>query len=153
MSSAYIKKRLRGVIRRQRNLLEHLLRTTPILRGSFSRVHTRCGKPNCWCAESHTGHHHARVTWSENGKLTTRKVPPEQVNRIVELTENYRQFRSQRRKLLALDGEIRDLLDRYEKTLINRARKPFDFLSTTGKMSAPTNLNRQKRHKPQKGNL
>lgn len=119
--------------RRQGELLEEILKLRPILRGSFSRVHTRCGKANCWCAESPKGHRHERITWSQGGTLSTRKVPPEQVDRIVTLTDNYRQFRALRRQLVELDDAIRKVLDQYEKAMLDQARKPLGFLSQCAK--------------------
>jgi len=143
MSTTYLKKRLLRLNRRHGELLEQILQLRPILRGSFTRVHTRCGKANCWCAESPKGHQHERITWSENGILTTRKVPAEQTGRVVALTDNYRQFRTLRRKLVALNGEIRNVLDQYEKALINQARKPLGFLDAARKVTAATSKKRQ----------
>lgn len=144
MSSARYRPRLSKLGDRHRQLLEELSQARLILRGSFSQVHTHCGKPNCWCANSNEGHAHARLTWSENGRLTTRKVPPESTERVIQLTDNYRQFRSRRRQLLSLQGQIQEMLDDYEKALINQTRKPLTFLAVEEKTSAPTRRTRQK---------
>lgn len=143
MSTTSIKKRLLRMNHRHGELLEEILKLRPILRGSFSCVHTRCGKANCWCAESPKGHRHERITWSENGTLTTRKVPAEQADRIVALTDNYRRFRALRRKLATLNDEIRKTLDQYEKALTSQARKPLGFLDAERKMTAATGRKRQ----------
>ena len=128
MSSANFKKRLLTLVSRRSQLLDQLLEIRPILRGSFGRIHTRCGKPNCWCAQSDKGHPHARLTWSESGKMMTRKVPAEHTDEIVGLTQSYRKFRSLRRKFLALEEKILLQLDQYEKSLVTQARRPFAFL-------------------------
>ena len=125
---------------RHDELMEQLVHTPPILRGTVSRIHTRCGKPTCWCAQSSQGHPHVRIAWSENGKLLTRKVPADQLERIEELTESYRCFRSQRRQLLALQSRIRDLLDSYEKTLSAQIRQPLPFLAIGAKMAGRTQV-------------
>lgn len=131
--------------RRHGELLEEILKLRPILRGSFSCVHTRCGKANCWCAESPKGHRHERITWSQDGTLTTRKVPAEQADRVVALTDNYRQFRALRRQLVALDDEMRKTLDQYEKALTIQTRKSLGLLNAEPKMTARTSKKRQTR--------
>ncbi len=123
MSRPQIRKKIKSLPKRQEQLLEQLLKTPPMLRGTFSRVQTRCGKPNCWCAHSSQGHTHTRITWSKNGKLRTRKVPPDQIDQINQLTHNYRQFRSKRRKIVALQTEMKSLLDDLEKKHVEESRK------------------------------
>lgn len=114
-------------MRRQEQLVEQLLKTPPMVRGTFSRVQTRCGRPNCWCARSHKGHSHTRITWSKEGKLRTRKVPPDEIDQIRKLTENYRQFRSLRRKITVLQTQMRPLLDELEREQVEEARKSLNL--------------------------
>ena len=125
MSSPQIKKKIKRLLSRQEQLLERLLASPPMVRGTFSQVQTRCGKPNCWCARSHKGHSHARITWSKEGKLRTRKVPPDQIDLIRKLTSNYRRFRSLRRQIAALQMKIRTLLDELEAEQMRESRKSF----------------------------
>jgi hypothetical protein len=137
MSSAYsLKDTLLDLMEDRQGLLKELLRQRRILRGSFHEVHTRCGKPNCWCASAPKGHVHARLTWSEAGTFITRKVPASEREQIVELTDNYRQFREQRRQIVALDIAIQNYLDQYETTLITEIRQPLSFLALPGRTSA-----------------
>ena len=150
MSSANLKQRIIVLQQRGRDLLDQLLQIQPLLRGSFTQVYTRCGKLNCWCAQSSKGHPHVRQTWSENGQLTTRKVPAQAAERIRELTGNYRKFRSLRRKVLGLQGRLQKLLDTYEQSLIAQAQRPLRSLGFTSKMSPRTYQRRQKSHRPKK---
>ena len=114
-------------MKRQEQTLERLLKTPPMLRGTFSRVQTHCGKSNCWCAHSSRGHSHARITWSKDGKLKTRKVPLDQIDQIYKLTRTYRQFRSLRRKIAVLQAEMRSLLDDMEREKVKEACKALNF--------------------------
>ena len=139
MSSAYsLQQTLLSRLADRQRLLKELLRQPRILRGSFHQVHTRCGKPNCWCATARKGHAHSRLTWSEAGTFITRKVPASETERVVKLTDNYRQFREQRRHVGALDIEIHNCLDQYETSLINEVRQPLSFLALRRRKSAKT---------------
>ena len=153
MSSAAIHKKLQGLTARHNNLVEQILRSPPILRGSFTRVSTRCGKSTCWCAQTPKGHSHTRITWSEHGTMITRKVPPEQVQRIVELTRSYRRFRSQCRQLRLLQAAISEAVGGYGKVLMEQTRRPLAFLAVESKMEGPSQKRRQKTRAKQKRNV
>jgi len=136
MSSTIAAKRVRDQFQRLRALLEQLLELPAGVRGTFSRVYTRCGKPTCWCAHDRRGHPHTRLTWSENGTLMTRKVPADQIQAVIRLTANYRRFRTLRRQLGNLHDEIDRRLDRYEQSVIARTRTALKFLPPPPKMAA-----------------
>jgi hypothetical protein len=135
MSSASLKKDLLNLLSDYEHLLRELLRGRPHLRGSFHQVYTRCGKANCWCAQADKGHPHVRLTWSEAGNFVTRKVPAAQKDQVAKLTDNYRQFREQRRKLTALEAQIEECLDQYEKVLTEEVRRPLAFLTSSTQLS------------------
>jgi hypothetical protein len=135
MSSASLKKDLLNLLSDYEHLLRELLRGRPHLRGSFHQVYTRCGKANCWCAQADKGHPHVRLTWSEAGNFVTRKVPAAEKDQVAKLTNNYRQFREQRRKLTALEAQIEECLDQYEKALTEEVRRPLAFLTSSTQLS------------------
>ena len=136
MSSIDLGNKLRVFLRDHDRLLKELLRPGHILRGSFHQVHTRCGKANCWCAKARRGHAHTRLTRSQEGAFITRKVPAAEAERVVHLTDHYRQFRKQRGQLSTLQMKIQDSLDRYEKALIQKARRALSFLAFPSGSSA-----------------
>jgi hypothetical protein len=135
MSSASLKKDLRNLLSHYEQLLGELLQGRPHLRGSFHQVYTHCGKPNCWCAKADQGHPHVRLSWSQAGKFLTRKVPVTEQDHLAKLTNNYRQFREQRRRLRALASQIEQCLDQYEKALTEEVRKPLAFLTSSARLS------------------
>jgi hypothetical protein len=136
MSIPEIRRRLQHQIDLEADVLKQLLDPPALLRGSVSQVLTRCGKPNCWCAQSADGHRHARVSWSHHGKLLTRKIAPDQVGVAQELSAHYRQLRRQRRKLATVQTRMKTLLDQLEEALSDQARKRLGISSSTAKMSA-----------------
>ena len=151
MSKAFFRPRLRNLLRRQRHLLVRLAAAPPLVRGSFARVHTRCGKPTCWCAQAAAGHPHARITWSQNGRLVTRKVPREFIPRVAAWTGNYRRVRAARKQLQRLHAQIVDLLQQQERAVLDRTRETLPFLDVHPKMSASTRRRRQKTPEPPQG--
>ena len=100
-----------------------------MIRGSYSVVSTKCGKPNCWCVEG-DGHQHARITWTENGKGNTRAVPNEDDQWLTEMTEAYRKFRRLRQNLAALELDMKNCLNTLEQEIINKTRKGRLYLET-----------------------
>jgi len=136
MSSTVSKRELLALLSRHSRLLRQILRHQHILRGSFHRVHTRCGKANCWCAKSKKGHPHARLTWSEEGAMVTRKVGASAKKAVVKLTDNYKRFCEQRRALSDLERQIQNRLDDHEKALIHETRKPLGLFPRTSPLSA-----------------
>jgi hypothetical protein len=124
MSSRVFKRKLLALLSRHGRLLRQILRHERILRGSFHQVYTRCGKSNCWCAKAKKGHPHARLTWSEEGTMMTRKVGASEQKVVTKLTKAYKGFCEQRQQLTALELQIQERLDGYEKALINETRKP-----------------------------
>ena len=136
MSTHDLQKKLRKVIDEQQALLAQLLDSSPILRGSFSRIHTRCGKPNCWCAQAGKGHVHARITWSQNGQLVTRKVPKEFLDRVRKLTASYRQFRQRQRRLIQLAAVLKATLSSYGTALEARTRSTLPSFVVTAASTA-----------------
>ena len=136
MSSLRLQKTLRRLKGRHDQLLEELMNAPPMLRGSFSRVTTRCGKPTCWCARSAKGHRHTRLTWSEQAKLTTRKVPEDHVDHVLELTGNHRRFRTCRRELAQVHKQLLETIAKLESALNEQTRKPLSYLSLIPKIAA-----------------
>jgi len=136
MSSTVSKRELLALLSRHSRLLRQILRHQRILRGSFHRVYTRCGKSNCWCAKEKKGHPHSRLTWSEEGIMMTRKVGASEQKAVIKLTDTYKRFREQRRQLTALELQIQNRLDDHEKALFNENRKPLGLLPRTSLLSA-----------------
>jgi len=115
---------IKQVTKRIVQLVETLVETSPMVRGSFSTVHRRCGKPTCWCAEpGQKGHESTRITWTQNGTSRTRTLREEDRERLRKEAENYRGYRLGRRQLRSKEKLLEDLLDLHEESA---ARDPAD---------------------------
>jgi hypothetical protein len=141
MSSASFKEKILILLAEHERLIKTLLQDTPMLRGSFHTVHTRCGKSSCWCATAKEAHAHTRLTWFEEGCFITRKVPEAEADKITLWTKNFRDFKKNRRKLKALEARLDSELTRYEKARIKEVRKPLLFLTVRKRLAA------QKKHR------
>jgi hypothetical protein len=62
----------------------------------------------------------------------TRKVPPDEIAWVQEVTDRYRHFRSLRRKLIDLAAETEKFLDAHQMELIERTRSHKLFLTSQG---------------------
>jgi hypothetical protein len=70
--------------------------------------------------------------------MVTRKVGVADRKTVVKLTDNYRQFIEQRRQLTALELQIQEHLDQYEKALIRETRKPLGLVPNPVPLSVKT---------------
>ncbi len=107
---------IRQVVQRIQKIVDSLLESNTMVRGSFSTVHRKCGKSNCWCATSEKGHATTRITWTEDGISRTKVISDEEDRKeIQKATENYRRFRLNRRQLRAEEKLLEKLLDSIEE--------------------------------------
>ncbi len=121
------KKRIRALEKRRSILIEHLLQTEAMIRGTFYETFRKCGKKNCWCAEGR-GHPSRRVTWTENGKAKTRALQADDISWIESMTENYRTFRKERQKLRTAERTLNKLLNHLEEELDKKNRRKREYL-------------------------
>lgn len=122
-----IRKKIGQLEKSRRHILSTLLKEIAMLRGSYALVYTKCGRENCHCRNG-PGHSHPRITWREKGQGVTRKIPPDQIQWIQRVTEQYRKFRSMRRELPQIDAECKKLLDEYEDYLVEWTREGKAYL-------------------------
>jgi len=150
MSTRQLKKKLQRLRDRQSTLIDQILTAPPMLRGSFTEVFTRCGKPTCWCAKSLKGHAHTRLTWSEQGKMKTRRVLPDNDEQIRELTANHREYRRCQRELDGLHQQIHEVVSQLRMAATEQKRKRLGFDIVTPKMT-PTHAVRRRKTRPRSG--
>jgi hypothetical protein len=98
--------------------VDRLLPLRQLVKGSVYNLRTRCGKPSCRCASEEGPLHTSPViSWSEHGKTRLRTLPPGELARFRQLTENYRRFRQARAALVKLHQRLVAHIDRLETVL------------------------------------
>jgi len=87
-----------------------IMKTGNILKASYYERFIVCGKPNCKCAR---GEKHGPVPWVTVGKgkggMST-SVPAENVAKVKEMTQNYKDFRKAQKEIREINTEIDKLI-------------------------------------------
>lgn len=109
-------------------ILEDLRGITSMVRGSYRKIYRRCGKPNCWCSTSTTGHPRYRITWSQDARPRTKSIPQKDIEWIKEMTGNYRKYRQLRAQLRVNTNKFKAVLDQLEEEVILKTKKKRDYL-------------------------
>lgn len=108
---------------RRRELIMQLLSNESMIRGSFGRVHRKCGRSNCWCVEG-KGHPIDRINFSDGGRSRTKAIPEADIEWAKQVTANYKRFRKARQSLREIEQKINTALDQFEaKQIAKTARK------------------------------
>jgi hypothetical protein len=86
-------------------LLKSLHLSEDALPGSLSLTHTRCGKPQCRCAEG-PGHPGWQLTFMVEGKKRVERIPAEWAEDVGRRVEAGRSFREAVGEILTANAEL-----------------------------------------------
>ena len=121
------KTQIRKLERQRQKLIQDLLNTEHMIRGSFGAVTRKCGKPNCWCADG-TGHPVNRVTWTDKGRARTKAIPAEDAAWVETMTTHYKRFRKNRQALRALEKRLNSEIDELEAKIADDTNQQKAYL-------------------------
>ena len=119
--------KLRKLEKRRERLVDGLLKTHAMIRGSFGTEHRKCSAPNCWCAIQ-WGHPVDRIYYSDDGRSRTKAIKPEDVEWAREMTENYKRFRKNRQALRTREKQIKQAIDELEQKLVDKAARQRNYV-------------------------
>ncbi len=120
-----LRQALKALVADYQRQIDDLLPLRQLVKGSVYNLQTRCGKPSCHCADDQGPLHTSAVlSWSDQGKTRLRTLPPGELSRFRQLTENYRRCRRARAALVKLHQRILAHIDRLEKALRLPPPKP-----------------------------
>ena len=91
-------------------LLEDCFGREPLLLGSLYTLRRKCGKPNCRCTRGEL-HESTVLTYRGEGRPQNISPPPEQMNALRKMTEDYRRARQARAKLVRWQRQLLALVD------------------------------------------
>ena len=105
-------------------LLEDCFGREPLLPGSLYTLRRKCGKPNCRCAR---GELHESTVLSYRGQERPRNIspPPEQIDLLRTMTDDYRRVRQARAKLVRWQRQLLALVDALEEARVQLGEAEF----------------------------
>jgi len=121
------KTQIKKLEQQRQTLMQDLLHTQQMIRGSFGTVTRKCGKPNCWCVEG-AGHPVKRITWTEKAHSRTKAIPAEDASWIETMTDNYRRFRKNRQALRTLERKINTAVNELEAKIVAATKRQKEYL-------------------------
>jgi len=114
-------KQIKALEKERARVLEKILSAKLMIPGAYKKVYCRCGKKNCWCY-SGKGHPYRRITWYEEGKSKTKSINEKNIVWIKQVTQNYRDFKKDQKKIREYEERLKALLDKYLKEIIVKTR-------------------------------
>ncbi len=128
--------------------LENIEAIPYMLKGSYGVTHNRCGKPNCWCAEPEAGGHPShRVTWNDDGTFYSRNIPTNDREWVKQAVENYKQFRSERRRIRLLCQKLQTEVDSIGMKMIKKTRSKKTYFKKFSKPQGEVNEQNEENRK------
>ncbi|MBC8388293.1 MAG: hypothetical protein ISS14_04910 [Actinobacteria bacterium] len=110
------------VLEKKRDMvLGRMLSVKSMMPGAYKKVYCRCGKKNCWCYHG-MGHPYTRITWYEAGKSKTKSINEKNIRWIKQVTQNYRDFKKDQKKIREYEERLKELLDKYSKEITIKTR-------------------------------
>ena len=110
----------------RKTLETRIMNTGSMVKASYYERFIVCGKPNCKCTR---GEKHGPVPWITAGKgkeIVSTSVPAENVTKVKEMTQNYKDFRNAQKEIKKINGEIDKLIQKIlqmKESDINEALK------------------------------
>lgn len=114
--------RIKQLLEKRDTLIKTITSIKEMHPGAYKEVYRKCGKPNCWCHEKNRGHPLKRITWTEGGKSFSKAVRDKNILWIKHVTDNYRTYRTMRKKLYDVDAEIHLNIDKLSRTIVEKTR-------------------------------
>ena len=95
---------LRRLEKRRREVMDRLLVNSPLVRGTLTHTHQRCGKPTCHCATK-PSHPVWRLATSRGGHQRCQLVRQDDVEWVADHVRRYKDLRADQRALEAIHME------------------------------------------------
>ena len=105
-------------------LLAECFEREPLLPGSLYTSRRKCGKPNCRCTR---GQLHESTVLSYRGEKRPRNIspPPEQLDALRQMTDDYRRVRQARAKLVRWQRRLLEIVDELEAARVRLGQAEF----------------------------
>ena len=105
-------------------LLEECFQREPLLPGSLYTLRRKCGKTNCRCTRGDL-HESTVLSYRGEGRPQNISPPPEQIETLRSMTEDYRRVRQARAKFVRWQRELLRLVDALEAARVELGEAKF----------------------------
>ena len=105
-------------------LLEDCFGREPLLPGSLYTLRRKCGKPNCRCVRGKL-HESTALSYRGQGRPRNISPPPDQIESLRKMTDDYRQVRQARAKLVRWQRQLLALIDALEAARVQLGEVEF----------------------------
>lgn len=105
-------------------LLDDCFGRQPLLPGSLYTLRRKCGKPNCRCARGEL-HESTVLSYRGQGRPQNISPPPEQIDTLRAMTDDYRRVRQARAKLVRWQRELLKLVDALQAARVQLGEAEF----------------------------
>jgi Family of unknown function (DUF6788) len=105
-------------------LLELCFGRESLLPGSLYTLRRKCGKPNCRCASGEL-HESTVLSYRGQGRPKNISLPPEHIDTIRKMTDEYRRVRQARAKLVRWQRELLKRLDELQAARVQLGEAAF----------------------------
>jgi len=106
------------------SLLEDCFARQPLLPGSLYTLRRKCGKPNCRCTRGEL-HESTVLSYRGEGRPQNISPPPEQIDALRKMTEDYRRVRQARAELVRWQRRLLALVDALEAARVRLGQAEF----------------------------
>ena len=88
------KKDIFSLVDRIKSILDTMMSLSNMMKGSLGTTYRRCGKANCWCADSkEKGHPFTKLMWNDATGPKSRSVQEDLTKTISDATKQYQEFK------------------------------------------------------------
>ena len=119
-------KLIKALEKERASVIEKMLSRKLMTPGAYKQVYCKCGKKNCRCY-SGKGHPYRRISYSEEGQSRTKSISENNIEWIREVTRNYRNFKEGQKKIKEYEEQLKKLLDKHSKEIIEQTRKKKEY--------------------------
>jgi hypothetical protein len=111
--------------RKLRLKLAKLGQEHPFVAGSLTKIHRRCGNPDCRCAREEGGRHPAHLlTAKVKGKTRSVYVPVDMVEEVGQWCRRYRDLKADIQEISACCGQLIRLHAKEKRAVAGKRRGP-----------------------------
>jgi uncharacterized protein with von Willebrand factor type A (vWA) domain len=128
MDLSLSRRELLELLDRMTSLVEVTLGRSPLLPASLYELKSRCGKPQCKCAQTSYRHQQWCISYVEAGASRTRTVAPELRPEVRKMTQDYRDFRQSERGIRKALEDLMAELERVREARCEAGRRRYEQL-------------------------